>query len=120
MASVSTSDWRGVMNLPTMSDDDAQHIINQAINELNMEGAGLSNMTSYTVTLTSKQQGAVFAVARVIYYSFYKDVEPKALAGMSIGSADLRSNPTVDQMIRRYGQMLADVPFCVGTDETGF
>ena len=114
MASVSTSDWRGVMNLPSMSDDDAQYIINQAINELNIEGAALSNMVSYTVELTSKQQGAVFAVARVIYYSFYKDVEAKAIAGMSISSVDLRSNAVVDQMIRRYGQMLASVPFMVG------
>jgi len=116
------TDFTNVMNL-SLTATQAEYILDQAINELNVEGAGLSNMAgeagSKTVTLTSKQQGAVFAVARAVYNSYWLEIGTRSLAGVSDSAPDLRSNPVVDHMIKRYGRMLASIPFKVGEDTSG-
>jgi len=69
--------------------------------------------------LMSKQRGAVFAVGRVIYYSFWLEGGSRSLAGISDTGPNPMDNPVVAQMVKRYGRMLASIPFKVGEDTSG-
>lgn len=129
MASVTASDWRNVMNLTSLSDTNAEYILDQAIDELNIYGANLDNMAggagSKTVTLTSKQRGAVFAVARMIYESYYKGLSNVNVGSMALTKPDLMSNPALLKRIEQIGHKLrmesyARIPFKVAEDETGY
>jgi len=116
--SVTASDLDTLLNLEDTIDDDVlEAIMDQAIDLLNLHGAELPNMTgtagSKTVSLESKERGAMFLVARAVYYSFYKGLEQTQLAGLATSSPDLLSNPnvlsTVEKAARRLTELTADV-----------
>lgn len=114
MVSVSASDLDAVMNLSSqVSDANLEKIIDLAIDILNLEGADLPNMTgtagSKTVNLESREKGAVFMVARAVYYSFYKDIEPAAVGGLTVGTADLLSNNVVLQTVKEAARRLVEI-----------
>lgn len=127
MASVTGEDWRNVMNLPTMSDEDAEYILDLSIDTLNLYGASLSNMSgaagSKTVTLTSKERGGVFSVARIVYEDFYLRSDSVSVGGASVSTTDLLGTPTIEAAIQRIASRLAQgdgVPFKVAEDTTGY
>jgi len=114
MTSVSASDFDGVMNLGgQVSDTNIERILDLAIDTLNLFGADLSNMSgtagSKTVGLESNEKAAVFIVARAVYYSFYKDIEPAAVQGLSLGTADLLSNSTVLNVVKEAARRLVEL-----------
>lgn len=98
------------MNLPNMSNEDAEYIIDQAINWLNRYGTSLSNMSgtagSKTVSLTSQEEGVVFETARLVYYAFYKGVENVVVQGQTVSTPDIMSNPTVLRQIKEGAWLL--------------
>jgi len=114
MTSVSASDFDAVMNLAgQVSDTNIEKIIDLAIGGLNGFGADLPSMSgtagSKTVGLESKEYFWVFYVARAIYYSYYKDIEPAAVQGLSLGTADLMSNATVLAAIKEGARQLVEL-----------
>ena len=123
MASVKASDWKNVMNLTDKpTDTQAEYILDLAIDTLNLFGATLSNMTgetpgSKTVTLTSKQRGAVFHAARAIYYGFFKEIKVASTGGVTVSVTDLVSNPEVVKTIKEAAKRLeakdTGIPFVV-------
>lgn len=126
MTDVSASDWRNVMNLPALSDEDAEYILDLSIDALNIYGASLSNMTgdagSKTVSLTSQQRGGVFMVARAVYYSFFRGIENVVIQSQSVTTIDLFSNQATLNLIREVADKLAassvGVAFQVGESAT--
>lgn len=128
MANVTADDWKNVMNLTEMDDKDAEYILDMAIDLLNIYDVELSNMSgtvgSKMVSLTSKQRGGVFLVARAIYYSMYKTIETASVGTLSVSATDLLSNPTVVENLEKVADLLqADteegIPFIVAHDESG-
>lgn len=108
------------MNLTVGTGDDItetqlEQIIDLAIDSLNLYNANLPNMTGSAgtkqVSLGSKQKGAVFLVARIIYYGFFKDLDKAVLGGASIESIDLLSNPENRAQIKEAAEQLrSDTP----------
>lgn len=128
MAAVTGEDWRNVMNLAGVSDTDAEYILDMAIDLLNVYDVQLDNMAGLagakTVTLTSKQRGGVFLVARTIYYAMYKNVQAIGIGGLTVSASDLLSNATVVKTVKEVANRLCSdnytrIPFTVATDESG-
>lgn len=83
MVSVSYSDLHNLLNLSVgdISAAKTEALLDQAIDLLNLyANQSLSNMSgdagSKTVTLTSKQRGAVLEVAKAVYYRDYLSQTP--------------------------------------------
>lgn len=128
MASVTADDWKNVMNLGEMDDKHAEYVLDMAIDLLNIYDVQLSNMSgtegSKTMTLTSKERGGVFLVARAVYYSMYQNIETASGGGITVSATDLLSNPTVVETVEKVANRLqADnyerIPFIVAHDESG-
>jgi len=71
---------------------------------------------SKTVTLTSKEKGAVFIAARAIKYGFYNPIAGGAIEGLSVSVSDLVSNPQVMNTIKQAAarlQQKSGIPFIV-------
>jgi len=119
MATIQASDLNTLLNLAGgVADETLEAILDQAIDMLNLYGADLPNMTgtagSKTVSLEGKERGAVFIVARAVYYSFYKGVDVVAVAGQSLSTADLLSNSNVLSSVREASRKLTDLEVSVG------
>ncbi len=73
----------------TISNSDAENIIDQAINELILYGADLSNLSGTSESkfnyYTSNQAGAIMSVARVVYSASYR-TSGASSSSRSIGS----------------------------------
>lgn len=116
----SASDWTNVMNLPDLVTENAEYILDFAIDELNLRGTSISNLSgtagSKTVSLTSEERAGVFEVARAIYYSFFKGIETVTGGGMAVSSSDLMSNPVVVALIEKIARRLrlSTIAFKVG------
>lgn len=125
---VSASDWKNVMNLTDndLTDTNAEYVLDAAIDLLNIFDCQLSNMAGgppKTVTLTSKQRGGVFAVARAIYQDYYKG-DSASFGSITINVTQLMLNSTFMTFVETIAQRLqADsydrIPFIVGTDTSG-
>ena len=116
MASLTAATFKSLMHLTNaaISDTNMEYVIDQAINELNLEGnLDLPNMSgtagSKTVSLESREAGAVQRVARVIYASFYKKPGSAGLGGMTVSSPDLASIPAVQQVIKEAASHLKEI-----------
>lgn len=92
--------------------------IDQSIDILNRYGADLPNMGgtagSKTVSLESKERGAVMDVVRAIYYSFYKGIDTSTVGGLTVTSPDLLSNPTVMEAVKEAARQLAEIEVTYG------
>ena len=123
MASVTAEDFINVMNI----DDSAtnmEYVLDLAIDTLNLYGAeAIDNMSgdagSKTVTLTSRQRGGVFHLARVIYHEFFKHKKSVNVGGVTLTVTDLLSNPTVMSAVEKIAKKLSTVDFHVGEDTSG-
>lgn len=115
MPSVSYSDFQSVMNLDPDIDVSAantENLLDYAIDLLNVYGnLSISNMSgaagSKTVTLTSKQRGAVFMVARALYYSDYRSQIISSVGGVSITPMSITENPMWERFLSRAARQLA-------------
>lgn len=126
MSSVSADDFKNVMNI-TINATDAEYVLDAAIDLLNIFDCQISNMAGgppKTVTLTSKQRGGVFAVARVVYFDYYKGVEQISAGDTGVAKSQLMANPTIMNFVEKIAQRLqgdddARIPFVVATDTSG-
>ena len=119
MVNIAASDLDALLNLASaVTDTNLEIIIDQAIDLLNLYGADLANMTgtagSKTVGLESKERGAVFAVARAVYYSFYKGVTQVGVGALAVSTPDLMSNPNVLRTVREAAHKLTELDVSVG------
>lgn len=122
MASVSASDFINVMGI-TDSTTNMEYVLDLAIDTLNLYGAeSIDNMSGgppKTVTLTSKQRGGVFHLARVIYFEFFKDRRSASGGGINVTAIELLANPTVMSAVEKIAKKLSTVDFHVGEDTSG-
>lgn len=116
MPSVTATDLKNVLNASETATQ-LEYVMDLTIDILNAYGCGLSNMTGVggakTVTLTSKQRGAVFLVARNIYASYFKNADnTNANAGnINIQTTDLMSNATIVALIQSVARQLVGSSF---------
>jgi hypothetical protein len=127
VASVTATHFKNVMNVDT-STTNLEYVLDLAIDSLNIFGAELSNMSgtagSKTVTLTSKQRGGVFIIAREIYQKFYKDAGSHAtISGLSLSASDLLTDDAFYGLCEKIGHKLAStsegIAFTVTEDTSG-
>jgi len=125
MTVYNAASFSGPLNDSSISATNMENIVNIAINVLNMLGAAtITNMNggaagSKTVTLTSKQAGAVFFTVRQIYDGFWKPRGTTVTQGRSITIADVLANPTIVETIRLAAQRLSSISFVVAEDTSG-
>ena len=100
-------------NDATISNTNAEVILDGAINMLNVYGAGLSNLAgvaeSKSGSYTSAQVGAVMAVAREIYSQHFKNAEQTNVAVASISLAYSRGDLLA--MAQNIAKQLVGVSF---------
>ena len=113
MVSVTYSAFHSVMNL-TIGDIPAvntENLLDWAIDTINLYGnTAISNMTgvagSKTVTLTSRQRGAVFILAKFLYPSYRGPKDKISVDGVSIQSVDPLFMPGFDIVMKRISRLL--------------
>jgi hypothetical protein len=125
MTSYNAANFSGVLNDSSISAENMENLVNVAINVLNMFGAAtIPNMNSgaagsKTVSLTSKQAGAVFLAVRMIYRGFWIGPKATGIAGMSLTEADVLANPTIVETIKLAAARLSSIAFKVAEDTSG-
>jgi hypothetical protein len=125
MADVKATDFTDVMNIDT-SAEDIEFVLDLAIDALNVYGADLSNMTGdagdKTVSLTSKERGGVFIVAREIYEKFYQPSGTVTTGSVSVTVTDLVNDTAMLELLEKIGSKLSassvGVAFIVGEAES--
>jgi len=120
MVSLSASDLDTILNLSGgVPDETLEAILDLAIDTLNLYGAAIDNLSGDpgTVTVTSKERGAVLQSARAVYYGFYKEISTATVDGLAVSTSDLMSNHEVVTIIREAAHRLEQhegVAFVVG------
>lgn len=113
MVSVTYSSFHSVMNL-TIGDIPAvntENLLDWAIDTINLYGnVSITNMAgvagSKTVTLTSKQRGAVFLMAKFLYPSYRGPKDKVSVDGISIQNVDPLFIPGFDVVMKRISRLL--------------
>lgn len=121
MATITATDLDTVLHLQnSVSDEVLEDLLDLAIDTLNLYGAAVDNMSGVagakSVTVTGKERAAAFISVRAIYYGFYKEIASSTIAGLTVSSTDLMSNPEVLRMIKEAARRLEQhegVPFKV-------
>ena len=125
MVSVTAALFKSLMNLPDLSDENAEYLLDQAIDMLNIYGANISNLSGDpgSVTVTSKERGGIFVLARNVYQKFYKRTTGATVGGLSTTDADLTSDPDLMALAENIAHKLVSssvgVAFRVGEDTSG-
>ncbi len=120
MATITADEFQALLNLSDadITNTNAEIVLNQAIDCLNRMGADLSNLSgtagSKTWSGESKEKGAIYDVARAVYYSFYKGIDTAAIASLTASSPDVMANPTVMQMVKEAARELSELDVAVG------
>jgi len=113
MATVTAAEFKAIINDSVISATNAEYILDLAIDTLNLFGAELSNLGgtagSKTVSVESREKGAIYFVARAVYYGFYKGLESVAPGGVAITSSDLMSNPAVLETVKEAARQLTEM-----------
>lgn len=107
----------GVLNDDDLEAADAETLINAAVDTLNIFGCDIPRLAgtaeSMTASWSSAELGAVTAVTRVIYNSYWKNAANNTgvgLSSLSVNTADLMSNATTWAMIETIAGKLITVP----------
>ena len=118
MVAVTYADLHSLMHLntttlPAIATED---IIDLAIDMLNLySSAGITRMAgppgAKTLTLTSEQRGAVMMIARTIYLSFYKNIEPSSVGGVAVSPADVLAIPAMTRLLTLAARKLTTKAF---------
>ena len=118
MVNITAASFKSLMNDADADEEKMESVIDAAINMLNLYGAELPNMTgtagTKTVSLESKQAGAVQLVAEVIYNDFYKGIEATSVGGIAISKTVLLANPTVMACVKEAARRLTEIEVDVG------
>jgi hypothetical protein len=115
-----------IMNLElAIPAETLEKLLDLAIDTLNLFGANITKMSgtpgTMSVTVTSKEAGAVYIAVRAIKYGFFDNIKDGSVTGMTISVTDLASNPEVMRTIREAAQRLqqhAGIPFVVASDDS--
>ena len=120
MATITYVDLHDLLHITVadISAINAEKIIDLAVDCLNLYGADLPNMTgtagAKSLSLESKEKGAVFMVVRAVYYGFYKGLDVVGISSLSASSPDVMSNSTIAAVIKDAGHLLSEVDVDVG------
>jgi hypothetical protein len=121
MTSYSASDFSSLLHDTTINATTMETIVDAAIDTLNLFGADtISNMSGdageKTVSLTSKQHGAVVFAVRQIHLGLYKreQIGATSTLGPSFTINDVLANPTIVETIKLAAKKLSPIAFKVG------
>lgn len=114
MVSITGALFNALINDAGISDTNAEYILDQAIDLLNLYGnVDLPNMSgsagNKTLSVESKQRGAIYLVARAVYYAFFKGIETSTAGGLTVATPDLLADPTVVQTVKEAARRLVEV-----------
>ena len=123
MTAITGATTKTLMNLSAedISDTNMEPLIDLAINLINLythEDSQISNLQgaagSKTITLDSKQAGAVQLITREIYYGFYKGQEAVQIGGIAVSVAAVMGKPQFRELLKSIAlnlkpEMEADV-----------
>lgn len=104
-----------ILNDPNLSGPVAEQILDFSIDLLNLRGCDLSNMSgdegSKTLTVTSRERGAIFFVAHAIYPSLTRGGSgPSGSYGpLNLTVKDLLSDPTILAAVDQAAEKLKQV-----------
>jgi hypothetical protein len=122
MATITYSTLTDLLDLSVPTDitaANAEKIIDQAIDLLNLYGnLDLPNMSgtagAKSVSVESRQRGAILSVARAVYYGFYKGLETASAGPVNVSSPDLMSNQSVLASVKEEAELLKDFDISYG------
>ena len=120
MVTITADETQALFNLSDsdISNTNMEYVIDQAVNRLNAYGTDLPNMTgtaaSKTLSCESKEAGAIYEVARLIYYGYYKRQDTVAISSLSTIMPNMLNNPTVEATIEKLAKQLIDIEVDVG------
>ena len=119
MVSITADIAQAMLNLSDsdITNTNMEYLIDQAVNRLNTYGSELPNMTgsvgSKTLSVESREAGAIYEVARLIYYGYYKGQDSTAISSLSVTSPNMLSNPVVEGQIERLARQLSEMDVSV-------
>lgn len=117
MVSLTAATVKLILNDSAISDTDMEILMDVAVDLLNLYGAEISNMTgaagTKTVSVESKQKGALMIATRAIYYGFWKGIENVGISSLSVSVSDVLANPAVISSIKDAAARLKEIE--VGT-----
>lgn len=120
MASYTAANFKTILNDASIDEDDVEMLVNVAVGTLNLLGAAtISNMSSKTISLTSKQFGAVVFATRQIYHGVWKKQPSTSIGGWSISEMDVLANPTLSALLEKFAARLSSIAFKVAEDDSG-
>lgn len=114
MPNLTADDIDTLLNLTDgVSSEIIESWIDQAIDQLNLYGdLDISNMAgtagSKTVSLESRERGAVNMVVRTVYLKYYKDQSVTTVAGLSVADV-VMSDSEVRLMVKQVARQLAEL-----------
>ena len=119
MVTITASTLDTLLNLSSgVPDETLEDLIDASIDLLNLFGADLPNLAgaagSKSVSLESREAGAVKLVARAVYHAFYKGIDTSSVHGLSYSQTDLLGNAVVVQSVQTAARMLAELDVSVG------
>lgn len=122
MATITADDFQALINVTDaqISNVNTERVLDMAIDLLNLhsnEDFDIGNMGgtagSKTLSVESKTKGAIYLVARAIYYSFFKGVIA-VTTPVGVSSPDLLSNSVVLESVREAAKLLSDFDITIG------
>lgn len=126
MTVYTAASFSDLLNDASISATNMELIVDAAINSLNLLGAEtITNMAgdagAKTVTLTSKQHGAVVYAVRLIYLGVWKvqQIGASSTLGQTLSTADVFANPTIVALLEKAAERLSEIPFIVAEDTSG-
>lgn len=123
MATITADDFQALLHVVDgdITNTNTELVLDMAINLLNLYGRGnlgIGNMggTAETKTLSvdSETKGAIYLVARAIYYGFFLHLENAAISALTVSTPDLMSNQTVLDAVKEAAQLLVEVDISIG------
>jgi len=121
LVTVNAALLRGQFHDGSISDADAAFVLNGAIYLLNTFGAGLTDLVAGTGTYTSKQTGAIMAMAQQIYAKHFKNASGQT----SINLGSISASYSGDMQLLAFAEKLAErlksssIAFVVAEDTSG-
>jgi len=119
MVSITADIFQAIFNLSDadISNTNMEYLIDYAVNRLDTYGADLPNMTgaagSKTLSVESREAGAIQKATRLLYYESYKEQETTALGPMSTSPPNILVNPTVEAEIKELARQLSEMDVSV-------
>ena len=122
-----TATWlQSAFNDDSIEAEDAEIVIDDAIDLLNSFGADLDNLTgtagSKTGSYTSGQAGAIKVISKEIYARHYKNASGESGVSLGPASVSYMSDTGLLKMVETLSQKIkggSNIAFVVGDDTSG-